>query len=376
MELKKGRDTLRAKFRRKTLFSQMEWRQGSPFQTVVMLIWFAIFLCLAHSAIFSGLNLAYFSVTRLRLESEAKKGNQAAIKVLHLRLNANLLLCTILWGNVSVNVLLALFSDSVMAGVGAFLFSTFGITFFGEIMPQAYFSRHALRAGSILAPVIRFYQILLYPLAKPSSMLLDRWIGAEGPHFYAEEDFEVLLERHVRERSTDIGHAEGRGALNFLRLDDLRVSGEGATLDPRTILWVETDGKGAPVLPMPDTEDGKKFIMELRRTDLKWSVLTDSDGEPLLVINADEFLRRVSCGQEHLDPEAFCHRPIVIRNADVPLDRVLTELIVETDSFDDRLIDREVILYWGENAKRIITGPDLLGRLLHGIALRVERRES
>jgi CBS domain containing-hemolysin-like protein len=48
-------------------------------------------------------------------------------------------LATILWGNVGINVLLTMLSDSVLTGLGAFLFSTIAITVIGEITPQAYF---------------------------------------------------------------------------------------------------------------------------------------------------------------------------------------------------------------------------------------------
>ena len=111
---------------------------------------------------FSGLNLAFFSVSRLRLEVEAAKNNRHASRVLALREDSNFLLTTILWGNVAVNVLLALLSGSVLTGGMAFLFSTVLITFVGEIMPQAYFSRHALSTASLLSPLLRFYEIVLW----------------------------------------------------------------------------------------------------------------------------------------------------------------------------------------------------------------------
>ena len=59
-------------------------------------------------------------------------------------------LATVLWGNVTINVLLTLLSNSVLAGIGAFAFSTIVITLFGEIIPQAYFSRNALRMAARL----------------------------------------------------------------------------------------------------------------------------------------------------------------------------------------------------------------------------------
>lgn len=325
----------------------------------IFLIWVGIFLCLAQSAMFSGLNLAFFSLGRLQLEAEAQQGCPKALRILLLRTRSNLLLSTILWGNVSVNVSLALLSDSVMTGMLAFVFSTCGITFLGEILPQAYFSRHALRVGSMLAPVIQFYQFILWPVARPCAWFLDRWIGEEGPMFYDEEDFKMLLRRHISERGTDIGRTEGRGALNFLRLDDLKVGGEGMAVDAISI-FPESD------LESPDAP--QKFA----RTIQKWGIFTNDSGNPTQVLNLNEYLRACFGSPTAPHPLDFCHPPIVITNPNSTLERPLSLLVVESERHDDRVIDREVILYWTANSKRIITGPDLLGRLLHGIARRTD----
>ena len=144
------------------------------------LIWTGIALCVTQSAIFSGLNLAIFSVSKLRLEVEAASGNLDAISVLDLRKDSNFTLSTIVWGNVVTNVLLTLLSDSVLAGLGAFVFSTFAITVFGDIVPQAYFSRNALRMAARLRPLLSVYKVLLFPVAKPTAALLNWWLGPEG----------------------------------------------------------------------------------------------------------------------------------------------------------------------------------------------------
>ena len=86
------------------------------------LVWAGIIVCVSQSAIFSGLNLAIFSLSRLNLEIEAERGQRAARRVLALRQDANFALTTILWGNVGINVLLTLLSDSVLTGLSAFLF--------------------------------------------------------------------------------------------------------------------------------------------------------------------------------------------------------------------------------------------------------------
>jgi len=93
-----------------------------------VLVWTGIVFCISQSAMFSGLNLALLGISRLRLEVEAQAGNRAAMRILILRKDANFLLTTVLWGNVAINVLLTLLSNSVMTGLTAFFFLTVLIT--------------------------------------------------------------------------------------------------------------------------------------------------------------------------------------------------------------------------------------------------------
>jgi len=88
------------------------------------LTWIGIEFCIAQSAFFAGLNLAIFSVSRLRLEVEAAGGNANAVRLLELRRDSNLTLAAIVWGNVGTNVLLTLLSGSVLRGLAAFAFSS------------------------------------------------------------------------------------------------------------------------------------------------------------------------------------------------------------------------------------------------------------
>ncbi len=339
-----------------------------------LFIWLGIAFCLSQSAMFSGLNLGFFSVGRLRLEAEADHGNAAAQKVLKLRTDANFLLCTLLWGNVSVNVLLALLSESVLSGIGGFVFSTVGITFFGEIIPQAYFSRHAIRVAALLSPVVHFYQFLLYPVAKPIALILDGWIGPEGISYMRERDIEAILQKHIRETDSEISATEGRGALNFLDLDDRPVCEEGREIDPSTIFAFPAQ-LDLPKLPRPGTEEGKVFLEALKQLHGKWAIITDSDGRPEIVLETEGFLY-AALTQENPSPYAFCHRPIVVHDPDATLDSILGEFVVEAANLEDQVIDRDVALFWGDENKRIITGADILGRLLHGIARREEDRSG
>ncbi len=201
-----------------------------------IVIWVGIALCVAQSAVFTGLNLAVFSIERLRLEIEAAGSNRNAIRLLGLRRDSNLILATILWGNVSTNVLLTLLSGSLFTGVAAFAFSTIVITIVGEIIPQAYFSRNALRTAGFFTPFLEFYRVILLPVAKPSAMFLNWWFGPEGTNLLRERDFRALMMKHVETPGTEVGQLEAIGALNFLDLDDVSVLQEGEPVDPLSVI--------------------------------------------------------------------------------------------------------------------------------------------
>ena len=226
-----------------------------------VLVWIGIAFCITQSAIFSGLNLAIFSISKLRLEVEAAGGNRDALELLALRKDSNLTLATVLWGNVTINVLLTLLSDSVLAGVGAFVFSTIVITLFGEIFPQAYFARNALRMGARLAPVLRLYQLGLYPVAKPTAMILNWWLGAEGLAFLRERDFRAFITKHVGVVGADVGQLEAIGALNFLDLDDILVVNEGEPIDPRSIITLPIENE-RPLLPRFERSPDDPFLRQ------------------------------------------------------------------------------------------------------------------
>ena len=328
-------------------------------------IWVGIFVCLLHSAMFSGLNLAFFSLSRLRLEAEAGAGNQAAVKILSLRRDSNRLLTTILWGNVAINVLLTLLSNSVMLGAAAFVFSTFLITFAGEILPQAYFSRHAMRMASLLSPVMRFYQRLLYPVAGPSAWMLDRLIGEEQILYMRERQLKGVIEKHIESDGAEIDFIEGRGALNFLDIDDVPISEEGEIVDPGSIVNLPTK-VDLPLIP-DVASPSDPFAVAVNASGRKWVILPDDAGTPQLILDADAYLRGVMSDPSATDAYTHCHRPIMISDPDSPLGHIIARLKSSIEVDSDAAIDKDIVLLWADDVKKVITGADLLGRLLRGI---------
>lgn len=332
------------------------------------LIWTGIGFCISQSGLFSGLNLAVFSISRLRLEAAAAAGDRAAVRVLALRRNANFTLATVLWGNVAVNVLLALLADSVLAGVSAFVFSTVVITFLGEIFPQAFFARHALHLAGWLAPVLRFYQFVLYPVARPSAWMLDKLVGPEGVPWFGERELRRVLRHQAHAGGTEISLVEATGAINFLALDDLAVGDEGEPLDPRSVVVLPIVN-GQPVWPAFRRTLDDPFLRRVNESGKKWVVVTDEAGEPRVVLDADDFLRAALFDDAPFDPLVYCHRPLIVRDERLPLGQVLSRLTSKAEHAEDDVVDKDIILVWGAR-KRIITGTDLLGRLLRGIAHR------
>ena len=332
-------------------------------------IWLGIVACVAQSAAFSGLNLAVFSLSQLRLQLEADAGNADAARVLALRKNSNQVLATIIWGNVSTNVLLTLLSDSVLAGLYAFLFSAIVITLLGEIFPQAYFSRNALQMTSRFLPFLRVYLFVLYPLAKPTAMVLDAWLGKEGIAWLAERDVRTLIGRSAASGG-DVGRLEATGAQN---LDDVAVTEEGEPVDPNSIISLPLVNQRC-VMPKFNRSPDDPFLRQIDASDKKWVIVTDPAGEPVFVLDSHHFLRDALFNELNSDPFTYWHRPIVVRDMETRLGEVIGRMKVCSERPGDDVIDNDMILVWGTQ-KRIITGSDLLGRLLRNIVA-VESRAT
>ncbi|MGD8485935.1 MAG: DUF21 domain-containing protein [Chloroflexota bacterium] len=339
-------------------------------------VWIGVLFCLSQSAMFSGLNLAFFSVNRLQLEILAADGDRRAARVLAMRRDASLLLTTILWGNVAINVLLTLLVGSVLLGALAFVFSTVVITFGGEILPQAYFSRNALRMASLLAPVLRLYQLLLLPVAWPSARILDAFLGREEVTFFREAELRQLIRHHMEEpRAEEVDWVEGMGALNFLALDDVTVAEEGEPLDAASVIPLPLKEPRRTALELPDVSLGVEdpFVKRVNGAGHKWVILTDPDGEPRVALDVDGLVRDVLLRGPDAVVAHHCHRPIIVLDPTMPLGRIIGRLQAGGLRSEDDVIDNDVVLLWGDQ-RRIITGADILGRLLRGISDNVRPR--
>lgn len=167
---------------------------------------------------FSGLTLGYFSLNLNTLERRAKHGNPEAVAIYPIRKRGNLLLTTLLLGNVGVNTALSVYMGSLLSGVVAGVFATALIFLFGEIIPQAAFSRHALWVGKTFAPIVRVLMVVMLPVTYPIAWLLDKLLGEEVPTVYSKNDLMQIVSELEESEHSDIDEDEERiihGALQF-----------------------------------------------------------------------------------------------------------------------------------------------------------------
>ena len=183
-------------------------------------LYIIIIVLVLFSAFFSGLTLALMGLDTTGLEivmsGDDPKLSQAAGKIYPVRKNGNLLLCTLLLGNVAVNTLLGILMADITSGTVGFITSTALIVIFGEIIPQATFSRYALQVGEYAVPVMRVIIAIFYVLAKPMAFCLDKVLGHELTTVYSKAEMSKLLEIHMKEGQLNNEEAKAmKGALQY-----------------------------------------------------------------------------------------------------------------------------------------------------------------
>lgn len=185
-----------------------------------------VLILVSFSALFSGLNLGLFTIDKQTLKRRAELGDKNAQKIYPLRAKGNQLLATLLLGNITVNTILAVYLGSIFNGVIASFLATSVIFLFGEIIPQAVFSRHALVFGATASPFVRLALFIFYPIAFPISYCVDKMLGHELPQTYSKAEFMHIISEHEDSEHSPIDADEERivhGALQFSHMKVVEV---------------------------------------------------------------------------------------------------------------------------------------------------------
>lgn len=173
------------------------------------------------SGLFSGLTLGLLSLDTQSLRRRAKHGDADAKKIYPVREKGNLLLTTLLLGNVAVNTTLSIYLTNIASGVWAGIIATAMIVVFGEIVPQAVISRYAIWFGARTLWFTRLAIMIAYPVAWPIAKMLDKALGSELPTTYSHKELMEIISEHEDSEHSAIDADEERilhGALQFSHL--------------------------------------------------------------------------------------------------------------------------------------------------------------
>ncbi len=188
------------------------------------MIYLIIVVLVSLSGLFSGLTLGLLSLDKSELKRKIALGDRRAEKVYSIRKNGNLLLTTFLLGNVAVNSTLAIFLSDIATGLVAGLIATGLIVVFGEIIPQATFSRHALVIGAKTVWLVKIFIIFLLPIAWPIAWILDKILGEEMPTVYSKKELIKIVEEHEDLDESEVDRDEERIIKGALTYSDKKVS--------------------------------------------------------------------------------------------------------------------------------------------------------
>ena len=149
------------------------------------------------SALFSGLVLGLLSLDITDLEILKKCGTESerryAAAIIPMRRHSNLLLCSLVLGNVVVNAGLQFLLDIVFPGWVGFVTTTICITIVGEILPQAVCARHGLAIGAKTIWLTWIVIGFTFPISYPLSLILDCVLGEEIAFVYDRERLQEYI---------------------------------------------------------------------------------------------------------------------------------------------------------------------------------------
>ncbi len=185
-------------------------------------------ILLMCSALISGSEVAFFSLTSKDIAACRERGKPSDMKVLSLIKQPNLLLATILIVNNFVNVAIVTLSTFMMWEITgtkstegklvAILTAivTFFIVFFGEVLPKVYATPNNLKFARFTAPFLKISETIFKPLSfllMSMSNIIERRFQRKGYDISVEELQHAL--EITTEESTDEEKDILKGIVNF-----------------------------------------------------------------------------------------------------------------------------------------------------------------
>jgi len=165
----------------------------NPFQPEMIIGILVILILLFSSAIFSGTEIAFFSLNPAQIDEIKTIKNKKSKAVLKLLETPKKLLATLLVANTFINVAIVIISTYitfVMFNLSestffGFLIQVVLVTFllllFGEIMPKIYSTHHSVKFALFVAQSITFFSYVFSPFSWLLSKALDLTTSKDTP---------------------------------------------------------------------------------------------------------------------------------------------------------------------------------------------------
>lgn len=196
-----------------------------------------VVLLVGFSAIFSGLNISLMSLSVADLRRKAKLGNKNAIKVLPYREKAHLSLAAILFANIAAVSATSLILEPYFSGLVAGFVTTILIVIFGEVLPQAFFVRFALRFCGFFAPFLRLTVWSTYVFSKPIQLLLDKMLSSEQNKLHSRAEIGLIVSEHQLDTSGELDADEVEIIRGALQMSEKKV---GDIMEPiEEVYWLK-----------------------------------------------------------------------------------------------------------------------------------------
>lgn len=217
---------------------------SSSIDSLLVLNSIVLVILLICSALISGTEVAFFSLSQVDLDtlSEESKEESIVVKLLE---KPKKLLATILITNNFINILIVL----LFASIGETVFKdlnynldfyfvevhvrflievvliTFLILLFGEVLPKVYASRKALQFSNLMCKPIKFLNTLLTPFSYPLihfTQIIEKRLGNKNSNF-SVETLSQALELTSDEATTKDEQKILQGIVNFGSTETVQI---------------------------------------------------------------------------------------------------------------------------------------------------------
>lgn len=322
---------------------------GIPIGLIILFV-----LCLLGSFYFSGTEMAFSSVSRIRMRTRADEGDKRAKCVLSILDQFDAALTTILIGNNIVNIGAATIATIVATGLwgaGSVALATLAVTVlifvFGETLPKTFAKAcneaFALTVASSLAFLMKALGPLVFLFTKITNRISRPFRHSDKQATVTEMELRNLIDDAVEDGA--LNEETGELVQSAIRYTDATV---------RDIITPWKQVRKIP-LSMPHEE-----VMALVRTSSHSRLpVIDSNGEVVGLLRIRRYLKATLRGHTPVSIEAVME-PVHAIAVTMPVDDLLPMLSSHKTHFT--LVRDE----W-DNVLGIVTMEDILERLVGDI---------